>query len=89
MAVDHLRSLSDDYERAEDRFLSTVRADGGRVSLALAARQVATAASAFNTEAYRKLHAAEEDAWMPLDWLTERTEVLAELWIELANAYEG
>jgi hypothetical protein len=88
MSVDQLQSLSDDYDRAEAGFLSAVRADGNRGSLALAARQVATAASALNSEAYRKLHASEEDAWMPLDQLTERTEVIAELWVDLAAAYE-
>jgi hypothetical protein len=89
MAADHLASLSGDYELAEANFLSIVRAEGDRASLALAARQVATAASAFNAEAYRKLHALEEDTWMPLDQLTERTEVLAELWVDIAAAYGG
>ena len=89
MGVDHLQSLSDDYEHAESGFLAAVRSEGDRASLALAARQVATAASAFNTEAYRKLHASEEDAWMPLDQLTERTEILAEMWGDLAAAYGG
>jgi hypothetical protein len=78
MSVEHLQSLSDEYERMEGGFLTAVRAGGDRPSLALAARQVATAASEFNAEAYRRLHAAEEDAWMPLNQLTERTEVLAE-----------
>jgi hypothetical protein len=89
MDVDHLERLSGDYERAEASFLTAVRAQGDRASLATAARQAANTASAFNTEAYRKLHASEEDAWMPLDQLTERTEVLAELWIDLAAAYEA
>lgn len=30
-----------------------------------------------------------DKTWMPLDHLTERTEVLAELWLDLATAYEG
>jgi hypothetical protein len=34
------------------------------------------------------LQASEDGARMPLDQLTERTEVLAELWIDLAAAYE-
>jgi hypothetical protein len=88
MDVDHLESLSNDYDQAEAGFLSAVRTQGDRPSLAVAARQVANAASAFNAEAYRRLHASEEGAWMPLDQLTERTEVLAELWIDLAAAYE-
>jgi hypothetical protein len=87
VGVDHLQFLSDGYERAEADFLSAVRQDADRNRVANAARQVATAAGAFNAEAYRKLHAQEEDAWMPLDQLTERTEVLAELWSDLAAAY--
>jgi hypothetical protein len=83
VSVEQLQSLSDRYERAEAEFMTVVRADEDRASLALSARQVATAASEFNAEAYRKLHASEKDAWMPLDQLTERTEVLAELWIDL------
>jgi hypothetical protein len=41
-------------------------------------------------EAYCKLHASEEGVWMPLDQLAERTEVLAELWGDVAAAaYEA
>jgi len=88
VGVEHLQSLSDDYERAEAEFLSAVRQEADRNRLAGTAREVATAASAFNAEAYRRLHVGDEDAWMPLDQLTERTEVLAELWSDLAGAYE-
>lgn len=88
MVAEHLQSLSDEYERAEADFLSSVRTDAARALLAGAARRVATAASAFNAEAYRKFQASEDDGWMPLDQLTERTEVLAELWIDVAAAYE-
>ena len=69
--------------------MDAVRADTGGGSLAATARAVATAASHFNAEAYKSLHAGVENAWMPLDHLTERTEVLAELWLDLARAYEG
>jgi hypothetical protein len=62
-----LQSLSDDYERAEAEVLSAVRQEADRTRLAVTAREVATAASAFNAEAYRKLHIQDEDAWMPLD----------------------
>lgn len=89
MGVEQLQSLSDEYGRAEADFLSEVRSAVDRASLGVAARRVATTASAFNAEAYRKFHAAEEDAWMPLDQLTERTEVLAELWIDVTAAYEA
>jgi hypothetical protein len=47
------------------------------------------AASQFNAEAFRSLHAGAEGTWTALDHLTERTEVLAELWLDLATAYEG
>ena len=49
---------------------------------------MAIAASRFNAEAYRRFHLGADDAWMSLDLLTERTEVLEELWEDLASAYE-
>lgn len=52
-------------------------------------RAVADAAAQFNTEAYRSIHSGVGNVWMPLDRLTERTEVLAELWLDLATAHEG
>lgn len=84
-----LERLSEEYDRAESAFIDAVRADAGRGTLATAARVVADAASQFNAEAYRSLHSGVEGTWMPLDHLTERTEVLAELWLDLATAYEG
>ena len=83
-----LERLSEEYERAESAFIDTVGADAGRGALATAARAVADAASRFNAEAYRSLHSGVEGTWMPLDHLTERTEVLTELWHDLATAYE-
>jgi hypothetical protein len=84
-----LERLSDEYEQAESAFIDAVRAEEGRGSLAAAARSVADAASRFNAEAYKSLRSGVRDAWMPLDHLTERTEVLAELWLDLATAYEA
>jgi hypothetical protein len=84
-----LERLSDEYERAESAFLDAVRAEAARADLAVAARDVAAASAEFNAEAYRALHAGAEGAWMPLDQLTERTEVLAELWLDLATAFEA
>ncbi|WP_350280489.1 hypothetical protein [Kribbella sp. HUAS MG21] len=89
MTRSRLDELSDDYERAELRFLMAVRGDAQRSQLAVLVRDVATAAERFNAEAYRRLHTGVEDAWMPLDQLTERTEVLAELWADIASAYEA
>ena len=84
-----LERLSDEYDRAESAFMDAVRAEAERGSLAAAARAVATAAAQFNAEAYKSFHSGGEEASMPLDHLTERTEVLAELWLSLASAYEG
>jgi hypothetical protein len=84
-----LQNLSDRYEEAEAAFLDAVRQHADRASLASAARLVASTADAFNSEAWRKYHAGEEDAWMPLGDLTERTEVLVELWTDLAAAHEA
>jgi hypothetical protein len=80
--------LSDDYESAEMQFLTAVRDDADRSQLAVRARAVATAAHGFNAEAYRRFHIGVEDAWMPLDQLTERMEILADLWEGIARAYE-
>jgi len=80
--------LSEAYESTEAEFLRAARSDADRSQLAIKARAVAAVARAFNTEAHRRLHLGTEDAWMPLDQLTERTEVLAELWADIAAAYE-
>lgn len=86
--VTPLEQLAQEYDQAETAFLNDVRDGMDRAGLAKSARAVASAASAFNAQAYRQLHSGEEDAWMPLDLLTERTEVLEELWGDLASAYE-
>jgi hypothetical protein len=82
-----LELLSDAYEEAEATFLNAVREVADRARLATAARAVAVAAANFNREAYRRFHTCVDDAWMPLDHLTERTEVLKELWRDMASAY--
>lgn len=83
-----LDRLAEAYEVVEAQFLTAVRESRAHEDLATAARAVAVAAERFNAEAYRKLHAKEDDAWDSLDRITERTEVLHELWSDLANAYE-
>lgn len=60
-----------------------------RAALAEAAQAVAANATAYNTEAYRRLHASRGDERRQLDLLTERTEVLSELWTDIAAAYLG
>lgn len=62
MGVEHFQSWSNEYERAEADFLSSVRTEAHRTLLAGAARRVSTAANAFNVEAYRKFYASEDDA---------------------------
>ena len=89
VSTDDLEGLSSSYELAEAAFLEIVRADAQRRAIGVAARRVAIAASAFNAAAHRKLHAGDEDVWMPLDLLTERTELLTELWEDIASAYEA
>jgi hypothetical protein len=84
-----LERLSEEYDAAESAFLEAARTHAPAVEVGMAARSAADAASRFNIEAYNRLHSGVEGAWMPLDQLTERTEVLAELWSDLAAAYDG
>jgi hypothetical protein len=87
--VSELRQYSDEYERAESAFMDAVRAGLDRDRLAAAAREVATAAAQLNSASYKALQTGVQGEWMPLDQLTERTEVLAELWLDLATAFEA
>lgn len=84
-----LEILAAEFEAAERAFLEAVRSNSDRVRLATAARVAADVAERFNALAYDRLHASDETYWMPLDDLTARTEVLAELWRDLATAYEA
>jgi hypothetical protein len=83
-----LSSLSRAYDRAETNFLRAVSDGADRSTLSELADVVALAAESQMTEAYRALHAGEE-AWMPLDELSEAAEQLAGLWADLAAAYAG
>jgi len=84
-----LERLANDYELAEAAFLAVVREHASRVALAERAHAVAEVSDSYNKEAYRKLHAGEEEAWMALDNLTDLTEALCELWSDLAQAYSA
>ena len=93
-ACDHHRVKSDlsGFRASSARRVcvhEAVRADAGRESLAAAARTVANARRSSTPRRDKALHSGVESAWMPLDHLTERTEVLAELWLDLARAYQG
>ena len=83
-----LEQLSIAYEQAESAFLEAVSTGRTRGEVALVARATADAAVKLNAAAYKSLHAGVENAWIPLDHLTERTEVSAELWADVAVAYE-
>ena len=83
-----LDALDEQYEQAEATYLDALRQDKPRREGAALAQAVAGAAAAWNAAAHERLHAtAEGDERKQLDRLTERTEVLAELWADLAAAY--
>lgn len=84
-----LQQFEDAYDRAEEAYLDAVRADRPRADLAHLAGAVATAATDFNTEAYRNLFAASGDEREELDRLTDLTETLSELWSDIHTAYQG
>lgn len=75
------------YEQAEAAFLVAVRSGAPRDVLAAAAGSVAEAAQIFNQTAYARYHESPEAEREKLDLLTERTEVLSELWADLADPY--
>lgn len=81
--------LSDAYRTAEARFLAAVRATADRRVIASEARHTASPTAAFNAEVHRKYHARAADAWMAMDQLTGRIEVLTELCNDIASAYEA
>lgn len=82
-----LDELDAAYEQAEAAYLNALRGAAERPVLAALAADVARAAEAWNVEAYRAFHAAVEQPRENLDRLTERTEVLSELWADTAAAY--
>jgi hypothetical protein len=84
---DDLDRLDAEYETAEAAFLAAIRRHVPRTEVAGVARAVAEAAAAYNNEAYRCLHISERDEQVRLDWLTERTEILSELWADIADAF--
>jgi formylglycine-generating enzyme required for sulfatase activity len=86
---DDLETFDQDYEDAEAAFLAAVRRKSTWVELAAAARAAATAAEIYNHEAYREFHVSRGSKRENLDSLTERTEVLSELWVDIADAFEA
>ena len=84
---DDLDRLEAEYETAEAAFLNAIRQNLPRTEVAGVTRAVAEAAASYNDEAYRCLHSADRDQQVRLDWLTERTEVLSELWVDISDAF--
>lgn len=76
-----------EYERCEDAYLGALKAAAPRDQLAQRAGELAAAAAALNSLAYERFHACTDDERRQLDLLTERTEVLSELWSDVRDAY--
>jgi hypothetical protein len=87
--ADDLDLLEQQYEDAESAFLAAVRGQSARGELAAAALAVARAAGLWNAEAYRVFYMSTGSPRENLDALTERTEVLSELWVDMAEAFDA
>lgn len=85
--------LNDHYEEAEAAYLDALRADAPRADLASLAKGLAEAAAAVESMAWPQHFAAQksgvEDQIGETDIFAERAEVVAELWRDIAAAYEG
>lgn len=77
------------YEDAEAAFLEGVRTGRDRATLAALADAVAALAKAWNAVAYASYHASSGDERDSLNHVTERTEVLDNLWFDIAGAFHG
>ncbi|MGF9754538.1 hypothetical protein AAII07_05005 [Microvirga sp. 0TCS3.31] len=77
------------YEAAEEAFLSGIRTESDRAHLTRLADEVASAAEAWNSDAYAAYHASSGDERVRLDHLTEQTELLHNLWVDIARAHHG
>jgi hypothetical protein len=74
-------------EEAERRFIEGIRGRARRDVMAERAEAVAVAAATWNSAAYERFHRARGADPEELGLLTERTEVLSELWADIAAAY--
>ena len=77
------------YEKAEEAFLAAIRTGDGRAALTALADDVAAQAEAWNATAYAAYHASEREQRAALDQVTERTELLQQLWLDIAGAFHG
>ena len=74
------------YEVAEVEYLSALRQAADRTVMTSLAAKLSSPASEWNSAAYAAFFAFPSEA---LNDLTERTDVLAELWADVAAAYAG
>jgi hypothetical protein len=86
-AVSELIDVENAYEAREFAYRDGLRRAAPRDELGLLAAEVAHAAATWNAAAYRRLHSAVGAERDDLGWLTERTEVLSELWEDIRSAY--
>jgi hypothetical protein len=80
--------LSDDYESADMQVLTAVRDDADHPPTRRQGKGRRHGRPPVSAESYRCFHSGAENARMPLGQLTERTEVLTDLWEDIATAYE-
>jgi hypothetical protein len=92
-AADPLDPVREAYEAVEAIFLARLRQDGSREELAAAARAVHEAADAWQSKAWRwyfnrrdALGETHHDV-IEVEIDAERSEMLSELWLDLASAY--
>ena len=86
MAAGELDRADAQYEKAEATVLAAFRAGADGEQLVQLVRGAAIAAADWNAVAYAEFRRSEGDQRAELDYLTERTEVLSELWRDIADA---
>jgi hypothetical protein len=86
LGVSDLAAAEARYESCELAYLNGIRRSAHNDLVGLAA-DVAAAASSWNSTAYARLHASTADGRRDLDYLTEQTEVLSELWADIHSAH--
>jgi Lon protease-like protein len=77
------------YEVAEEAFLAAIRTGRDRAVLTALCDSLAAQSKAWNAAAYMAYHASSGDEKEALDRITERTEVLENLWFDIAKAFHG
>jgi hypothetical protein len=77
------------YEDAEETFLQGVRMGRDRAHLTALADAVAEQAKAWNTSAHTAYPASSSEEKVSLSRVTERTDVLENLWFDIAGAFHG